>query len=184
MDQALKEISRCVNELGLKLLCLPTHFLNIKGEWLSVAEADVDPIFELAYKYRIAIQIHPYDGEKMKPGDLVKYKVPDFAKRQAGAGDNRPVGIIIDIKNTFSGIKIKFLERNPNLLFPISAKKQSRRLRLLSMIPLWWISEMVEWLKTIWWNVGKRENDRCENGILVSSIKHDDDGNCDDCIHY
>ena len=65
MDQALKEIARCVNELGLKLLCLPTHFLNAKGEWLSVAEVDLDPIFELANEYGLAVQIHPYDGEKM-----------------------------------------------------------------------------------------------------------------------
>jgi aminocarboxymuconate-semialdehyde decarboxylase len=49
----------------LKLLCLPTHFVNSKGEWLSIAEAEVDPIFELANKYKLAIQIHPYDGEKM-----------------------------------------------------------------------------------------------------------------------
>ena len=65
IDHALKEIDRCVNELGLKLLCLPTHFVNSKGEWLSIAEAEVDPIFELANKYKLAIQIHPYDGEKM-----------------------------------------------------------------------------------------------------------------------
>ena len=38
----------------------------------------------------------------MKSGDLVKYKVPDFAKRQPGAGENRPVGIIIKLQNTFS----------------------------------------------------------------------------------
>ena len=37
----------------------------------------------------------------MKPGDLVKFRVPDFAKDQPGAGENRPVGIIVDIKNTF-----------------------------------------------------------------------------------
>ena len=65
MDHALKEIERCVNELNLKLLCLPTHFLNSNNEWLSVAENEVDPIFELANKYSLAIQIHPYDGEKM-----------------------------------------------------------------------------------------------------------------------
>jgi len=65
IDQALNEIDRCVNNLGLKLICLPTHFLNSKGEWLSVAEADVDPIFELANKHGLAMQIHPYDGEKM-----------------------------------------------------------------------------------------------------------------------
>ena len=51
--------------IGLKLLCLPTHFLNNQGNWVSVAEDEVDPIFELANKYGLAIQIHPYDGEKM-----------------------------------------------------------------------------------------------------------------------
>ena len=65
IDQALNEIDRCVNTLGLNLLCLPSHFLNKQGEWLSVAEDCVDPIYELANKYDLAIQIHPYDGEKM-----------------------------------------------------------------------------------------------------------------------
>ena len=65
IDHALKEIDRCVNELGLKLLCLPTHFLNTSGEWMSIAEKSVDPIFDLANKYGLALQIHPYDGEKM-----------------------------------------------------------------------------------------------------------------------
>ena len=59
MQHALQEIERCVNKLGLKLLCLPTHFLNANGEWLSVADADVEPIFELANKYKLAVQIHP-----------------------------------------------------------------------------------------------------------------------------
>ena len=45
MDHALSEIDRCVNQLKLKVLCLPTHFLNASGEWLSIAEIDVDPIF-------------------------------------------------------------------------------------------------------------------------------------------
>ena len=65
MDDALKEIERCVVELGLKLLCLPTHFQNKNGDWLSIAEKEVDPIYELANKYSLAIEIHPYDGEKM-----------------------------------------------------------------------------------------------------------------------
>ena len=65
MCHALKEIDRCVNELGLKVLCLPTHFLNKKNEWLSTAEPDLDPIYELANKHKLAVQIHPYDGEKM-----------------------------------------------------------------------------------------------------------------------
>tara|TARA_B100001142_G_scaffold315518_1_gene354263 strand:- start:38586 stop:39626 length:1041 start_codon:yes stop_codon:yes gene_type:complete len=65
IDHSLKEIDRCVNKLGLKLLCLPTHFLNKKGEWMTIAESDVDPIFELANKHSLSIQIHPYDGDKM-----------------------------------------------------------------------------------------------------------------------
>ena len=65
MRHALKEIDRCVNELGLKVLCLPIHFINNKKEWLSTAEPDLDPIYDLANKHKLAVQIHPYDGEKM-----------------------------------------------------------------------------------------------------------------------
>lgn len=65
IDDALKEIERCVHELGLKVLCLPTHFISSEGKWKSVADECVDPIFALADKYSLSIQIHPYDGEKM-----------------------------------------------------------------------------------------------------------------------
>ena len=65
IDQAIREIDRCVNNLGLKILCLPSHFLNSNGEWMSTAEAEVDPIFEQANNCGLAVQIHPYDGEKM-----------------------------------------------------------------------------------------------------------------------
>ena len=65
IDQALKEIDRCVNGLGMNLLCLPTHFLNEKEEWLSVADESVLPIFEAANELGLAIEIHPYDGEKI-----------------------------------------------------------------------------------------------------------------------
>lgn len=65
IDDALVEIERCVNELGLRLLCLPTHFLNAQNEWVSIADESVFPIYELANKYGLAIEIHPYDGEKM-----------------------------------------------------------------------------------------------------------------------
>ena len=59
IDQALKEIDRCVNELGLKMLCLPTHFLNAKGEFLNgvegekilnIAEADTMQFAEESYE--------------------------------------------------------------------------------------------------------------------------------------
>jgi aminocarboxymuconate-semialdehyde decarboxylase len=65
IDDALAEIERCVEELKMPLLCLPTHFLNEKNEWLSVVDDSTLPIFELANKYKLAIEIHPYDGEKM-----------------------------------------------------------------------------------------------------------------------
>lgn len=65
IDDALEEIERCVTKYGLKLLCLPTHFLNADNEWTSIADKSVFPIYELANKYNLAIEIHPYDGEKM-----------------------------------------------------------------------------------------------------------------------
>jgi aminocarboxymuconate-semialdehyde decarboxylase len=65
MDQALIEIERNVCENGLKLLCLPTHFLTKNEKWLSVADESLYPIYELANKYKLAIEIHPYDGPKM-----------------------------------------------------------------------------------------------------------------------
>ncbi len=65
LDDALKEIERCVEKLNMNLLCLPTHFLTENGEWLSVVDDRTLPIFELANHYNLAIEIHPYDGEKM-----------------------------------------------------------------------------------------------------------------------
>lgn len=65
IDDALNEIRRCVEELKMKVLCLPTHYLSASNEWLSVADDSVIPIFEEANKHGLAIEIHPYDGEKM-----------------------------------------------------------------------------------------------------------------------
>jgi len=61
---ALWEIERCVEELGLRLLCLPTHFMDSIGTWRSIFDEDIEPILELANYYNLAVQIHPYDGEK------------------------------------------------------------------------------------------------------------------------
>lgn len=65
IDDSLKEIERCVHEHGLKILCLPTHYLNQDNEWLSVADPSLDPIYELANELKLAIEIHPYDADKM-----------------------------------------------------------------------------------------------------------------------
>ena len=62
---ALWEIERCVKELDLKVLCLPTHFMDSIGQWRSVFDKENNPIFELANEYNLAIEVHPYDGEKM-----------------------------------------------------------------------------------------------------------------------
>lgn len=65
IDDALQEIERAVKELNMSLLCLPTHFLNHDDEWVSCVHEDALPIFELANEYGLAIEIHPYDGQKM-----------------------------------------------------------------------------------------------------------------------
>jgi len=65
MKDALKEIERCVHQLNLRLLCLPTHFQTKKGVWRSIAHKDVEPIFELANELKLAVEIHPYDAPKM-----------------------------------------------------------------------------------------------------------------------
>ena len=61
---ALWEIERCVREMDMKVLCLPTHFLNSAGKWQGIIDPSTEPIFELANEYSLAIEIHPYDGEK------------------------------------------------------------------------------------------------------------------------
>lgn len=65
IDDALDEIERCVNMYNLPLLCLPSHFYSEDEEWISVADESVYPIFELADAYKLAVEIHPYDGPKM-----------------------------------------------------------------------------------------------------------------------
>ena len=65
VEDALEEIDRCINKLKLRLLCLPTHYLDKEGQWTSVASEEVKPIFDLANQHKLAIEIHPYDGPKM-----------------------------------------------------------------------------------------------------------------------
>ena len=64
VDGALWEIERCVEKLGLKVLCLPTHYLDTAGNWKGIFNPETEPILELANKYKLAIEVHPYDGEK------------------------------------------------------------------------------------------------------------------------
>ena len=64
IDGACWEIERCVEELGLQVLCLPTHYMDSVGTWRGIFDKETAPILELANKYKLAIEIHPYDGEK------------------------------------------------------------------------------------------------------------------------
>lgn len=61
---AIWEMQRCVEQLGLRVLCLPTHYMDSVGTWRSIFDKEVEPIFELANEYGLAVEIHPYDGEK------------------------------------------------------------------------------------------------------------------------
>ena len=64
INGALWEIERCVTEMNLRVLCLPTHFLDTDGRWKSIFVPEVEPILELANEYSLAVEIHPYDGDK------------------------------------------------------------------------------------------------------------------------
>ncbi len=61
---ALWEIERCVEELNLRVLCLPTHYMDSAGQWNVIFNEETEPVFELANKYKLAVEVHPYDGEK------------------------------------------------------------------------------------------------------------------------
>lgn len=61
---ALWEIERCVEELGMRLLCLPTHYMDTIGSWRCIFDEENEPIFEAASNYNLAVEVHPYDGEK------------------------------------------------------------------------------------------------------------------------
>ena len=45
-------------------MCLPTHYMDTIGTWRSIFDPENEPIFELASEYNLAVEIHPYDGEK------------------------------------------------------------------------------------------------------------------------
>ena len=63
LDDALREMERC-HHAGLRLLCLPTHFLAQSGEWRSIIHETAEPIFQYADELGLSLEIHPYDGQK------------------------------------------------------------------------------------------------------------------------
>jgi len=107
VDDALEEIERCVTQLGLKVLCLPTHFLNKANEWVSIADPSVYPILELADKYNLALEIHPYDVEKMV-SLKDKYWRFHLIWMMAQCADTFHLFTLNDIPNRFKNIRTCF----------------------------------------------------------------------------
>ena len=64
IDDAIKEIDRCVNELKMDLLCLPTHYLDKDEQWKTIAGKELEPMWQYIDDLGIAVEIHPYDGNK------------------------------------------------------------------------------------------------------------------------
>lgn len=107
IDDALKEIERCVKEHGMRLLCLPSHFLTQNEEWVSCVHEDSLPIFELANEYQLAIEIHPYDGQKMvKLKD--EYWRFHLVWMMAQTADTLHMYALKDYANRFPGIRTCF----------------------------------------------------------------------------
>ena len=61
---AIWEVERCVQELGMHVLCLPTHYMDTIGTWRCIFDEENEPLFERANDFNLAVEIHPYDGEK------------------------------------------------------------------------------------------------------------------------
>src|SRR5690625_2902577 len=76
LRSALWEIERCVEELNMNLLCLPTHFMDTIGTWRSIFDKENEPIFELADKYNLGLENHPYDGEKFIKLENTAWRIP------------------------------------------------------------------------------------------------------------
>ncbi len=62
---ALRELQRCIDTLGLELLCLPTHYMTADGQWRSTVHHELHELWEEVNRRSLAVQIHPYDAHRM-----------------------------------------------------------------------------------------------------------------------
>jgi len=111
IDDALKEIERCVKELNMNLLCLPTHFLNKKNEWHSTASEAAAPIWELANEYGLAIEIHPYDAPRMIALQDRFWRF-HLVWMCAQTADNYHTYTLLDFPNKYPHIRVCFAHGN------------------------------------------------------------------------
>lgn len=108
---AQAEIARCVNELGLEVLCLPTHFQNKKGQWTSIADGQADPIFETANEFGLAVQIHPYDAPKMIALENIRWRF-HLVWMLAQTADAYHSYTLLNHANRFPKIRTSFAHAN------------------------------------------------------------------------
>ena len=107
LDDALVEIERCVTELGLSMLCLPSHYLSQSGNWLSVADESVHPILALADKYKLAVQIHPYDAGKVVNLDN-RFWRHHLVWMMAQTADTYMMYYLLGLPEKFSNVRVSF----------------------------------------------------------------------------
>jgi aminocarboxymuconate-semialdehyde decarboxylase len=65
LDQAIAEIDRCVHDLKMPVVCLPTHYMDDNEKWSSVADPRLIPLWQYIDDLGLAVQIHPYNAEEM-----------------------------------------------------------------------------------------------------------------------
>ena len=107
MDDALAEIERCVEQHKMKLLCLPTHYIDKAGLWQSIAEEEINPIYEMANKYGLAVQIHPYDGEKIIALENKRWRF-HLVWMMAQCADTFHLFCLNDIPNKYPNMRTSF----------------------------------------------------------------------------
>lgn len=111
IDDALKEMDRCVNGLGLQMMCLPTHYLNWEEEWTCVVDEDTRPIFEYANELKLAVQIHPYDAPKMinLPDKFWRFHLIWMCAQTA---DTYHVYTLLDFDDQYKDVRTSFAHGN------------------------------------------------------------------------
>jgi len=70
---AVKELERCVNELGLAGIEIGSH-INAPDEWINLSDARLFPVFEAAQQLGAAVFVHPWD--MMAKPQMPKYWLP------------------------------------------------------------------------------------------------------------
>lgn len=107
LDDALAETERCVTELGLSMMCLPSHYLSESGEWISVAHESVEPLLALANQYKLAVQIHPYDSGKMVNLDN-RFWRHHLVWMMAQTADTYMMYYLMGLPNKYPNVRVSF----------------------------------------------------------------------------